>query len=139
METSAPYGQAFAEVSPGIKVVKFMSAIERLTLTGEIEDITTCVTHRAGILIWGYWQENHLADLSKLYDLRSRLVHGEVSPSDREISGAAIKLSRLCRKVILAAVRLFDEVGIADEAVNYKALRKKYELLFANAQGNAAS
>ena len=120
------YGQALSETAPGVKVVKLISAIERLTLTGEEIDISEIVTGRAASLLKAVWREDQKDALKKYYKLRSKLVHGEKSPHDYNITRDLFAVSTLCRKTILAAADFYNAIGL-DKKLTRKQLSKYYD------------
>jgi len=120
-------GEAISEQAPGIKVIKFMSAFERLTLTGEREKITERVTTRSAWLIHCCWKEDRRKDLLRLYKLRSRLIHGAKSPGDMDNDEDVYLLSKLTRKLITSAVRFFHDCSKSNANVTRSELKKAYD------------
>lgn len=124
------YGEAIAEQSPGIKIVKFMSTFERLTLTGERNQVTQHIVQRAAWLIKSCWDEDHGDEIQNLYELRSRLIHGDKSPWDRSIDQSVITISKLTRKLLVSALRFFTDCQENEEApLTKEAIKKHYDEL----------
>jgi len=84
------FGQALQEPAPGAAVVKYTAALERLTMTSFVENgIERLVVSRV-LLLNQDRTDKPLAqikeDLEQLYECRSRLMHGSVSPHDKSVS-----------------------------------------------------
>ena len=84
------FGEAVRDASPSTRVVKYVTAIERLTLTEKAGDITESVSNRVAALTTGLiegrsFEENKSA-FKKVYGLRSDLVHGSISPNDAKVA-----------------------------------------------------
>jgi hypothetical protein len=81
------YGEAVSELSPSTKLIKYITAIERMVGTGEKRNLSKLITKRAAIL--HHWPEegrslkDSLAILNKIYDYRSKLLHGTITPLTR--------------------------------------------------------
>src|SRR5207253_11346072 len=86
------YGQAVAEQLPAVKIVKYVAALERLTITEETETdedrgLTNAVTRRAALFAAGTDVEarnRRREEAREMYKLRSKLMHGQRSPISKE-------------------------------------------------------
>lgn len=133
------YGDAVSEQSHAAKIIKFVSSIERITGTGIEKDdagkergVTEIVTNRSSIL-YSIATDEPLADsfmkVSNIYECRSNLVHGSLSPFDESCVSYAHKASEISRMVLLAGLDFFSSLGIELGAMNQKQLKKKYKEL----------
>lgn len=125
------YGEAVREPSHGAKAVKYVTALERMVMTDEKDDIASLVSSRVAALCLeeptvqcrDRWQ----VDVRRAYDIRSRLVHGSVSPTS-EIVFEGVRLgSQLARSTLLNAVRLIGAKGLRDEAATNRDLARWFD------------
>lgn len=134
------YGDAVSEQSYAAKIVKFVTSIERITGTGIEMDskgnlergVTEIVTNRSSIL-YSLATEESLADslkkVSKIYDCRSELVHGSLSPFDASCVSYAHKAGEISRMVLLVGLSYFFSLGTGELIMNQKQLRAEYKKL----------
>jgi len=131
------YGDAVSEQSHAAKIVKFVSSIERITGTGiEMDDdgrergVTEIVTNRSSILhsiATGEPLADSIPKVSNIYECRSNLVHGSLSPFDESCVSYAHKAGEISRMILLAGLDYFFSLGIDDLSMNQKQLKKKYK------------
>lgn len=104
------FGDAATDPEPTASVVKYVSAIERVMFGSWKRDRTKDFVARLEGLWTAYDCEGRKtvgADAREVYEARSSLLHGAVSPRDASVYRLAAlseKLSRLC---ILCAVQLY--------------------------------
>jgi len=128
------YGDAVSERAQAAKIIKFVSSIERLTGTG-IEGerrVTEIVTNRASILYsiaTGEPLTESREKVSRIYNCRSDLVHGSLSPFDRSCISYARRAGEISRMVLLIGLDYFFSLGIEDTSNNLKQLKLKYKEL----------
>ena len=83
------FGEAARDTSPSTQVIKFVTALERLTLTNEGEEVTEIVSNRVAAMTTGLREgqsfEQNKSAFKKVYGLRSALVHGSISPNDPKV------------------------------------------------------
>ena len=115
------FGQAVVEQNPGAKIVKYTAALERLTMTGHVEaGIETLVIKRVLMLNQDRTdktEEQIQKDLGELYQCRSDLMHGSLSPYDATTTDVLRIAWEVTRWSILNAARFFAlirENGKAD-------------------------
>jgi hypothetical protein len=112
------YGQAVEERVPSAKIVKYVAALERLTITEETptdddRGLTDAVTRRAALLAGGAdeteWERRRL-EAKDLYRWRSKLMHGQRSPISKEQivtdehRSMMLKADDLARHVLIGAL-----------------------------------
>jgi hypothetical protein len=75
------FGEAAFEPAPGTQIVKFVAALERLTTTEQLSTRMFCA--RIALLSWDneHTLEQRFWDANTIYDARSRVVHGDMSPA----------------------------------------------------------
>lgn len=87
------YGDAVREKNSAVATVKFITSLERLLTFDEHGSLKERICNRAIALIrhWNFKQESTLPDLKKslarVYKLRSDILHGSVSPTDKGLRG----------------------------------------------------
>lgn len=133
------YGDAVSEQSHAAKIVKFVSSIERITGTGIEKDdvgrergVTEIVANRSSILhsiATGERLVDSITKVSNIYECRSNLVHGSLSPLDESCVSYAHKAGEISRMILLAGLDYFSSIGIGDMSMNQKQLKKKYKNL----------
>jgi hypothetical protein len=123
------YGEAVSESSPASRIVRFVSALERLTMTKKTDRITGIVTTRSAIFCEGFQgqgRDHWLSELKKLYNCRSGLVHGSISPYDESLTAVSSLAGGLVRWVILSMLRFFDKLGLENPTSSPAELEAEY-------------
>lgn len=121
------FGEAVRERSRAAKVIKYATALERMVMTDEKDDITGTMSQRVAAIccenpLGGF--DRWLADAQKLYSLRSKLVHGSLSPHSNDIGDGIALGARLGGATLLHTLFAFGEVGLRDEHVSQRRLAK---------------
>jgi hypothetical protein len=129
------YGQAISEAFPSGQIVKFVAALERLTITKKEKDITETVSKRTALLL-SHGQDPkefalRLSQAKKVYDSRSGLMHGSISPFDKRLAAVAPLAERLTRDALLLSLDLFMALKheLRNRTPTRSDLEKKYERL----------
>jgi hypothetical protein len=127
------FGQAVVEPNPAAKVVKYSAALERLTITGHMDnEIEKTVIQRTTFLNKDRTDktvEQIKEDIGKLYQCRSDLMHGSMSPYSSKVS-EVLRIGReVSRSTVLNAGIFFAELRLhaADGRVGRKDLNAAYE------------
>lgn len=84
------FGEAARDPSPSTRVIKYVTSLERLTLTKKVDDIAESVSDRVAALATGLvgkrdFEQNKVA-FKKVYAVRSDLAHGTMSPNDPKVT-----------------------------------------------------
>jgi hypothetical protein len=82
------FGEAVRDPAPATRLIKFVLALERLVLVGEAFGLTETVSARVASLCIGLDDRNPeqlKADFKMVYDIRSKLAHGGISPNDPKV------------------------------------------------------
>lgn len=124
------FGQGVVEPNPGARIVKYTAALERLVMTGHVPSgIEMLIINRVAMLNQGRpgtTREQIQDELGELYQCRSDLMHGSISPSDPSV----IKTLRIGREAtrwaLFKAVQLFALLRESGKT-NRKALEFAYE------------
>jgi hypothetical protein len=124
------FGQAVRETSDAARFVKFITAIERIVVTNE-DDRTETVKRRGAALCWEPNSERKVYQLSErigeLYALRSKLVHGDISPFDERIGVELYECETVARRVLLRGLSFFQTIGLTVDNISQKRLRRHYK------------
>jgi hypothetical protein len=134
------YGDAVTESSEAAKIVKFVSAIERMAGTGKTatddnaqqkRTVTDIIISRASILYSNASDEtisDSIQKVTRVYAQRSDLVHGSISPLEVCANDAA-EAENIARFVLLSGLDFFHILGFSDESMNKRKLKEDYENL----------
>ena len=140
------YGAALAETSAAARIVDFVAAIERAVVAADHADIWRLVTQRASLLAAGAAREDQagaagddaaewLARARAVYDCRSRIVHGGLSPFAPEATSMAPDAERLARAVLRGVLPVYARIGLARAAVSADRLERAFDRLGDGARG----
>jgi hypothetical protein len=129
------FGEAVRETSPAARVVKFVTALERMVMTEEKDDIASLVSERVAALCFDpssvdsrdVWRTN----ARTVYDLRSKLVHGVLSPHSSVVHQGVRLGARLGETTLLSALSWFGEDGLRMEKINSKRLGELFDQMVA--------
>jgi hypothetical protein len=124
------YGEAVRETSQGAKAVKYVTALERMVMTDEKDDIAGMVSSRvAALCLEEPTTENREKwrnDTKRAYDIRSKLVHGSLSPtSDLVYEGVGLGAD-IGRSALVSALSLIGADGLRAEGVSNRQLSRWY-------------
>ena len=113
------FGDAAREETDAARIVKATNALERLLATMERENggVTKAFSRRGAALSYNGLSETFeqlAGQFSDLYELRSRLAHGFVSPFDPEVMERAPAVMHLARRTLCCALGLFEERQLFD-------------------------
>ncbi len=126
------YGQAVKETHLASAVVKYVAALERITMTEEHGKIAETISRRAALLCakkdkHAYTERYVLA--RNIYDWRSKLMHGSISPSHKTLSSICNKTASLTRFTLLAGLDFFTTIEIQKPRATSVDLEKAYKHL----------
>lgn len=108
------FGEASRDTSPSTKIVKFVTSLERMVMTEEHNDISHIVSDRVAFFCadevegFNIWKERAL----KIYNLRSRLVHGSMSPRTLEITRSLHICATIAERTILNCLFNFGDQAL---------------------------
>jgi hypothetical protein len=148
VDSLAWYGDAIAERSNAAKIVKFVSAIERLVCTGKeyavgkAIPLAEIVIPRAAVFYsqgFGVDVDEARKQFAQIYDWRSGIVHGSISPFDESLRSIAVKAEDATRLILLGGLDFFTSLGIGDQSFREKKLKEHYAELVTKAFPEANS
>ena len=122
VDAAAWHGQAVRETSAAASIIKSVTALERLVTVAKSTDTTRIVTERNAALSYGTQGDERFADLVKrmesIYDLRSRLAHGTLSPFDPEVRHRRYEVLAAAEKSLINGLDLLDQDGLFDQTLS---------------------
>ena len=126
LDAASWFGEGVRERAPGAKVIKFVTALERMLMTDEGDDIAKRVSQRAAAFCARPENPRTYFDVrekaQRAYALRSKLAHGSLSPGAPEALEGVRLGSELGEDAILCALAAFGETGLRSERVNRRHL-----------------
>ena len=130
LDAMAWYGQAVSEPQISVQIVKYVAALERLTITKKLDRaLTSTVVRRTALLTSNDSEasyETALKNAERVYDCRSELMHGFVSPFERELDAIAPLAEKVTRIALFNALRLFTDLANEIENATARHLEAKY-------------
>jgi hypothetical protein len=125
------YGEAVRETSSAAKVIKYVTALERMFMTDEKDNIADTVARRvatfcfAPTVVGDYerWQR----DTRRAYDLRSKLAHGSMSTSDPLVHEGVRLGGEIARESLLAGLAAFRDHGLRQSEISRKQTARWFE------------
>lgn len=133
------FGEAVRDDSPSTRVVKLVTALERMmVMTEEKDDITRLVSERVAALCFRTreaieveaWRNKAL----RAYRLRSKLVHGALSPRSPEVSAGVALSAELAGVTLISALIGFSEHGLRLEHISSKRLGRWFSEVVSKAE-----
>ncbi|WP_438862742.1 hypothetical protein [Neptunicella sp.] len=110
LEATYWYGDAVRETNRSVKIVKFASALERLLIFGETRGYTQIIPKRAASLMKNVWAmpddeiRKYMDTIKKGYDLRSKILHGSISPISPKIDFSVYHFEHVCSLTLEAFI-----------------------------------
>ncbi|MBD3730997.1 MAG: hypothetical protein IE933_14995 [Sphingomonadales bacterium] len=125
------FGEAVRDRQSFSKIVKFITAIERLVIAGKIEDISETVATRVADLTLesddrGDWEKKR-AIVKKAYGLRSNLVHGSVSPFADDVLRGVSAAGDLSEEVLYTVLHRIRKDGLVAPDVSEREYAQWYD------------
>jgi hypothetical protein len=127
------YGDASREKFPASQLVKFVTAMERVLITGKRGDLTKTFCDRGSALFVYPEKEKRVEArkrFSQVYGARSQLVHGSTSPNDKKTLSLLIDAELFSHGIIWRALTLYGQDDkILDSTMNDKKLSKWFDAI----------
>ncbi|WP_029625533.1 HEPN domain-containing protein [Sphingomonas sp. PAMC 26605] len=124
------FGEAVRDGSPSTRIIKFVTAIERLVLTGRFEDVADSVSDRVAALVTGLIEGQDFAQnkaaFKRVYGVRSELVHGSISPSSAKVKQSLRLAADFAEYSLLRALHNWPAIS-AQRAKGEAELHRWYE------------
>jgi len=135
------YGEAVRDRSASTRLVKFVTSLERLTLTrrcpeGEPDRIAETVSDRIAALVTGWFPERtfeqNKAVFKRIYGIRSELVHGSISPLHPKVAGAVTEANDFCEHAINRALGVWSRDDFLNSELTVDQLDAWFERVLAS-------
>jgi len=129
------YGESIADKQTAASFVKYMLCIERLLMTDERSDITNTLVERAASLGMpphlrsAESRENLREKTRRIYDLRSKIVHGAISPNDPKIAAGIADCGDLAEHLLKMYMVAFTSSEFTDPTYRPTRLAKWFDNL----------
>jgi hypothetical protein len=137
------FGDAVREESPAAQIVKAVTALEALVMTGERVKIASELSARAAALCFDPEGDKTFEEVNSVmlnaYDMRSRLAHGSLSPFDAEVTRYAPECLYWAERAIGGALVLFESHGLLDRSLSRAQLAAGMSRLVAAAKELSAA
>lgn len=130
LDAVAWFGEATRDPFSASRLVKYVTAIERiLTIKNEKNLSETLATRGAALVL--VIEAEDMASLrhriKDVYDLRSRLVHGSRSPLEAGLARGLRDAEHLARAVLLSALLFYREEGLRAKQVSDEKLEASFD------------
>jgi hypothetical protein len=129
------FGQAVREDSRAAAVTKCVTALERMFMTDERDDICETLSRRISTICYSSYKHNITKtidewkeDVKVAYNLRSKLLHGSLSPTSLEAINGVYKCIKISELAIRAGLMFFGERQLREEGIGSKTLARLLDL-----------
>lgn len=131
-EAASWFGEGVTETYRAARILAFVTAIERAVVPGDHADVWRAVTRRAAILAHdadGGSLEGWLDRAGKIYEIRSQIVHGAVSPFAPEAGGLEPAAAGLAGAALRGALAFYETLGLTRSNYSADRLEKEFRTL----------
>jgi len=115
VDASAWYGEAVRDKFAASRMIKYMTAVERIVTTKNEEGLSETISRRGAALLTMGGIGKFPTDAKRIkaaYDKRSELIHGSTSPSEPKMGAALREAEFLSREILLCSLLFFGERGL---------------------------
>ncbi|MDX6749678.1 HEPN domain-containing protein [Geminicoccaceae bacterium 1502E] len=131
------YGEAVRDEFTASRIVKYITAMERVLIIGSEAMIADIISSRGAALMYNFevacgrsCDSNALRKrFRRVYDFRSRLVHGSNSPMDDGLGEIAREAEELCRAVLRCIAIYYGQEGFLRRDLGNRELKEAYAAL----------
>ncbi|MDH3230568.1 MAG: HEPN domain-containing protein [Alphaproteobacteria bacterium] len=131
-EAGSWFGEGVTESFPAARIPHFVTAIERAVVAGDHAELWRTVVRRAAVLAAAA-EGGDVADWFRraggVYQIRSQIVHGAMSPFAPEAGAAAPQAAALARAVLQGALGFFETLGLTRARVSASLLEGEFRKL----------
>jgi hypothetical protein len=131
-EAASWFGEGTTEASPAARILDFVTAIERAVVTGDHAEVWRAVTRRAAFLAAaaeGGNPADWLRQAGDVYEIRSQIVHGALSPFAPEAAAMARPAAELARAAVRGALGFFETLGLTRARFSAGRLDREFQRL----------
>jgi hypothetical protein len=131
-EAASWFGDGVTEAAYAARILDFVTAVERAVVAGDHADLWRTVTRRAAVLA-ATAEGGEMADWRKraaaVYEIRSQIVHGAMSPFAPEAAAMAPQAAALARAALWGALGFFETLGLRRARYSANRLEAEYRKL----------
>ncbi len=131
-EAASWFGDGATEAAHAARILDFVTAIERAVVAGDHADLWRTVTRRAAVLAAAA-EGGEIADWRKraaaVYEIRSQIVHGAMSPFAPEAAAMAPQAAALARASLRGALGFFETLGLTRARYSANRLEGEFRTL----------
>ena len=131
-EAASWFGEGVTETYRAARTLAFVTAVECAVIPGDHGDVWRAVTRRAAILARdaeGGSVEEWLGRAEKIYEIRSQIVHGAVSPFAPEAGVLEPEAAALARAALHGALAFYEGLGLTHAEFSAERLEKDFHAL----------
>jgi len=138
-EAASWFGKGVTEGSHAVRILDFVTAIERAVVAGDHPEVGRSVTRRAALLgaaAEGGDPADWLRRAGDIYEIRSQIVHGALSPFAPEAAAMAPRVAALARAALCGALDFFETLGLTRGRISRERLEAEFRRLEARHLGH---
>lgn len=141
LDSVAWYGEAVRDPFQASRLVKYVTAIERILCNSSKDNVAVTIAARGSAIVMPIEKEDRETlrqRFKDVYDLRSRLVHGSRSPMEPGLGEGLREAEHLTRAVLFGALLFFREEGLRAKHASDKRVESGFNRLLEWAEQEAA-
>jgi hypothetical protein len=126
------FGEGVAESYRAARILAFVTSIERAVVPGDHAEVWRAVTRRAAILARqtrGGKLDDWLDKATRIYEIRSQIVHGGVSPFAPQAGALEMVAAELARATLHGALAFYESLGLKQAKYSADRLEKDFRKL----------
>jgi hypothetical protein len=140
LDATSWFGEAVREDSLAASIVKYVTALERMLMTEERDDIGRLLAERLSAMCLlsyegqkGKNRQQWFDETKKVYSLRSKIVHGSMSPDSPHVIQGVYSCMKLPEAALLCAISMAGPRGLLSEKIEAGGLAGWFDLIVADA------
>ncbi len=131
-EAASWYGEGVAESYQAARILACVAAVERAVAPGDHADVWRAVTRRGAILACraaGGAMCEWIDRAAAVYEIRSQIVHGGMSPFDPEAGTMQPVAATFARAALHGALAFYEELGLTRARCSVQRLEQDFRAL----------
>jgi hypothetical protein len=125
------FGEAVRERAPAAKVIKYVTALERMFMTDERDNIADTISQRVAAFCFDPSVPGDFERLEaksrRAYDVRSKLAHGSMSPRDTAAYEGVRIGAELSKDALLNGLAAFTADGLREEGISPRKVARWFQ------------
>ena len=126
------FGEGATESYRAARILAFVTSIERAVVPGDHAEVWRAVTRRAAVLALeteGGHLEGWIDRATKIYEIRSQIVHGGVSPFAPQAGALETAAAGLARATLHGVLAFYESLGLTRAKYSADRLEKDFRTL----------